>query len=253
MKSINNRIGNDPKETEEEIAMAGIYRLIGFHHVQSTAEELDEITKKCQDMTYPKELDQWFQNYMNKSIKEEKRRERRSSWYRYSSRVAVFILLFSIAVVTMTLSVEAIRVRVLNFFIEVNDRYSQVQLKDMDEISYQANIPSDWEDFYLPEYLPNSYAISDTKIFGDSKIVFYQNPEGSEIQFSQSPYSDSFQVDTEEGKTEDIKIQGHQGLLVDKDGMLTLLWFDQDSTFFILGRIDKNDIIKMAESTKKEE
>lgn len=45
-------------------------------------------------------------------------------------------------------------------------------------------------------------------------------------------------------------INGAKGILVDKDGVVTLLWNNSDYTFYLTGKADKEEIVKMAESIK---
>jgi hypothetical protein len=47
-----------------------------------------------------------------------------------------------------------------------------------------------------------------------------------------------------------VKINDTKGILSEKNGVITLLWHDSRYTFFIIGKADKEEIVKMAESTK---
>lgn len=252
MASTNKKMDEEMK-VAEDMALTGMYNYIGYQHVQNTANQLDEISMKCKDIDYPKALDEWFENYLHTSLKQEKQKKRYAAFRRYSNRAAIFLLLIIAGIAVTTLKVEAFRVKFLNLFIEVNERYSQVKIKDINEDNVYESIPADWEEYYLPEYIPDYFEIYNIKTFGDSKMVYYKDSKGNEIQFSQSPISDTFQIDTEDGIMVNVQIEGNQGILVDKNGLLTLIWYDENSTFYIIGKIDKNDMIKMAESMKKQE
>ncbi len=45
-------------------------------------------------------------------------------------------------------------------------------------------------------------------------------------------------------------IKDRKGILVDNNGYLTLFWYYSDHAFYLMGNIDKEEMIKMTESIK---
>ena len=83
---------------------------------------------------------------------------------------------------------------------------------------------------------------------------FYQytnasNCKGQVIVFVQyNSESSSLRVDTEEAKVEKIVINGSEGLLVEKEQLITILWHNDNSSFYLKSKTDKDLLIKIAES-----
>ena len=47
-----------------------------------------------------------------------------------------------------------------------------------------------------------------------------------------------------------IIINAENGILVEKEGILTLIWTTEEKTFHIIGEMERAEIIEMAESLK---
>lgn len=241
---------NKEENNEQEQMMESFYRYVGYQHIENVAKEFDEISKLAKDIEYPKELDDWFNDYLEKSKKSEMRKKRIASMKLIASRVAMVAIVLGIGLTVMTFSVEAFRIKFLNLLTDVTQRYTSFQveeIKDKEDI-----FPTNWSNYYLPEYVADGYSLNRIQEFGENKIIFYQNNRGEEIQFSQSPNNNNYQVDTENAETTEIMINGSKGILVDKNGLLTLFWYNTDHAFYLMGKIDKEEMKKMAESTKIE-
>lgn len=248
---MNNKEENK-KETQK--VEEAFYQYIGFHHAKNIAQDLDNMNSGMNEVMYPKELDDWFYDYLNQSKKEEARRNRFVKIKSISSKVAIFFLVITISFAALMFSVDAIRIKVLNFIVEVEEKYTSVQIDEKNEnleFAPDTEIPAEWTDYYLPTYIPNLFQLSKVESFGETKIIFYMDNNNREIQFSWSPNSSSFQIDTEGADSENISINGAEAMLVTKEGLTTVLWFDQENTYFILGKVDEKELIKMAESIQK--
>ena len=82
--------------------------------------------------------------------------------------------------------------------------------------------------------IPDGYRLSNNQNFGEIKIIYFASDMGDTIEFSHSPVNSSFQVDTENARTEEIKINRVNGILVEKDGILTLIWVTDSNAFHIM-------------------
>lgn len=72
------------------------------------------------------------------------------------------------------------------------------------------------------------------------------------IQFQQSIGDWHINVDTEDAnRVEKISIQGHEGLLVEKNGLITVVWSDQSNIFTVISdseTLKSEDTVRIAES-----
>ncbi len=109
----------------------------------------------------------------------------------------------------------------------------------------------EWENVYIPEFIPEGYQISKVESLVNTKIIHYSNEENQIIIFTQ--YQDentNLRIDTENAKFDKVDINGFEGLLVEKNGMFTVAWHYNDSAFSLMSNADKGILIKMAESIK---
>ncbi|MDA3845467.1 MAG: DUF4367 domain-containing protein [Vallitaleaceae bacterium] len=233
---------------EQEHLMESFYRYVGYQHIDNIAKEFDEISELAKDIDYLKQLDRWFYDYLEKSKRTERRKKRKAHMKHIVSRAAIIIIVLGIGLTVMTFSVEAFRIKLLNLVTDVTQRYTSFQVEEIHD-KEEIAIPSDWENYYLSVYVADDFTLIRFQEFGENRVIFYQNRQGDEIQFSQSPNNNNFQIDTENAVTTEIKINDGNGILVDKNGLLTLFWYNDDYAFYLMGNIDKEEFVKMAEST----
>ena len=233
---------------EQEHIMESLYRYVGYQHCENVAREFDEISKLAKDMEYPKELDDWFAGYLEKVKKSEKKAKRMAAAKRIANKAAMAAIVLGVGLVLATFSVDAFRIEVLNFLIETTQKYTSIQVGNV--MDKEEKVPATWSSYYLPEYIIDGYSLSSVQEFSDIRLIYFQNTNGEVIKFSQSFDNDNYQIDTENTEATEVMINGAKGILVDKDGVVTLLWNNSDYTFYLTGKADKEEIVKMAESIK---
>lgn len=234
------------KENENKV-MESFYHYIGENHINHIAEEFDRISADASEVAYPSTLDTWFNDYNEQLKKQDQKRKFRSWVQLLSKRVAIFFAIAMVGIFVTTMSVEAFRIKLFNIVTEVTEKYTKVSIGDT-ETSIEPQI--EWELYFAPEYIPEGYKHSKSEKFGEIKIIFYTDAIDKEIQFSQTPVNPEYQIDTEEAIVTDVAVHGEKGILVEKEGLLTLIWTADEKTFHIIGEIEKGEIIKMAESLK---
>lgn len=128
------------------------YSYIGYHHVNNWAEEFDEIKKAAEEIEYPQALHDRFEQYMN----EYKKREQKAKWIarmkKFSKRIAVFLLILGTTVAFLSVSIDAFRVKTLNFIMNVTEKYSSIHLEEMYDREDSLIDLSDWTSYYVPTY-----------------------------------------------------------------------------------------------------
>jgi len=231
------------KANENKI-MESFYHYIGENHINHVAEEFDRISA---DATETSTLDAWFDDYNKQLKKLDQKRKFRSKVQPLSKRVAIFIAIALVGIFVTTMSVEAFRIKLFNIVTEVTDKYTKVSIV---EIENGLDSQIDWDSYYAPEYIPEGYTYSNSEYFGEIKIIYYSDASGKEIQFSQTPVNPEYQIDTEDAVVTEVIINAEKGILVEKEGQLTLIWMTDEKTFHIIGEMERDEIIKMAESLK---
>jgi hypothetical protein len=234
------------KNKENKIIEA-YYGYIGEIYVDSIVDELEEKKEEIKNTTFPKKLDAWVEEYIRKEEKKEKRIRLIKNIKKQSKRAAIILLIIIASISTLIFTVEAIRVRVFNFFIERNERYTEIRVEE------ETNIKTpelDWENYYQPTYMTEGYYFESEEGIGSIKVLKYTNGE-NEILFTQANNGTDFQLDTEDATTENIKISGNEGFLTIKEDRSMIFWHNDEKSFTITGNIKKEEIVKIAESTEK--
>ncbi len=164
-----------------------------------------------------------------------------------SKRVAIFFAIALVGIFLTTMSVEAYRIKLFIVVTEVTEKYTKVSIVETEDGLVSQK---DWDSYYAPGYIPEGYTYSNSENFGAIKIIFYSDAADKEIQFSQTPVSTEYQIDTEDAVISEVIINAEKGILAQKEGRLTLIWTTDNRTFHIIGELERDEIIKMAKSLK---
>lgn len=200
------------------------------------------------------EFSEEFNRKMNKLIKYEKRHPMINSIYRYSKKIAIVFLIITMGLFTLTMSVEAVRLKVINVITEIYEEFTSIMFS-------KENVGID-EDYrpILPSYIPKGFKEVDKLETSIGAFVVYENDEYLQIRYSCDEISNnSIILDTEDAVVEDLKINGYNVKYIVKNNMQQLVWNDNTSSYLIdmesggskIVERDKEELIKIAESIKK--
>ncbi|GAU75871.1 outer membrane lipoprotein-sorting protein [Fusibacter sp. 3D3] len=145
------------------------------------------------------------------------------------------------------MSVEAFRVKIFNMVTDVTEKYTAIRFKENDTSDALSRIEQ-WHSYYYPDYIPEGYALVEAKGSGALKIMYFSNGSNDRIEFSQASIDANLQVDTEDASIEDIEINGMAGIFVEKEDLSILLWATDTDAFYILGTLDKETFLNIAEN-----
>ncbi len=123
--------------------------------------EKDEIDK----VKISKSMDDWFEKFIHTKEKEKQRKKWLKQIKLYSSRVAVFILVLISMFAVVTMSVEAFRVRILNYFMEKSESYTEFRVDEV--VDGQSTPQLDMDQYYYPTYLPAGYTYDSAQSAGN--------------------------------------------------------------------------------------
>lgn len=234
--------------TSKDSMMEAYYKMIGDAHVVNIAKELSSKADEIEQVNVPKSLDDWFDSFESRRKKEKNRKKWMILIKKMTSRVAVFVAIFITFMTVITLSVEGFRIRMFNFFLEKNETFTIIEKRE-DE-SNQVRPDIELESFYYLSYLPSGYRYEKYSIFGNEIIIQYTN--GDEIIiFDQDKGNANYQIDTEDAIIQEIPLGDSSGQLIKKGERIMLFWSDNEDSFLIRASITEKELIKMAESLKK--
>jgi hypothetical protein len=108
----------------------------------------------------------------------------------------------------------------------------------------------DWSG-YVPNYIPPGFKVDKTERRDMLEVIYFTNEQGQTIRFTQYLNNKTdLRIDTENAIVQNISISNNNALLAEKQGLVSIVW-NKDSLFSLIGEADKAELIKMAESIKK--
>jgi hypothetical protein len=244
------------KEKAKEKMFEAMLEYAGACHAENIANEMKAEDELEEQIPFPPDLDARMRKLISRQDRKESFIKVRTTAARILPKVAIFFFAAFVSFTILVTSVEAFRTKVLNFIIEVGKEYTSIDLKESDSDASSkgvSGIPPDWKGVYVPAFVPEGFKITKAESLMFTKIIHYSNDNGQLIVYQQhNGENTNIRVDTENAVSEEILINGLEGLLFEKKGTTTLVWHNNDFSFSLMSEIDKDELIKMAESIKKE-
>ncbi|MEA4933566.1 MAG: DUF4367 domain-containing protein [Lawsonibacter sp.] len=200
-----------------------------------------------------KELDARLLKLIDRELKKKKDENARKHTHLALKRslmvIAAVFMLFSISLLT----VSAFRLQVFNFMLGIKDKYTSFQLQDNSSSQSSSQMFADWENAYMPTYLPDGYSVGDFNNNNHSKSILLTNKQDDNLDIIYSEYdtSTNLEMDTENASVlKSILINGNMGTLIVKDKFVTVVWAMDNRMFTVSGQADEQLILAVAESVK---
>lgn len=199
-----------------------------------------------------------FKNKIKKLIKQQRRLEKRKKYIQIRKRIAAMIIILFVGVSFVVANVEALRTPVINFIIEVKDKFTKINIKyeskdHKDHKDQSYIIIPDNKDMLLPTYMPKGYELTDFIDSDKGYIAMYSNEEGQQIIFSKSLQAQNISFDTEDAETIKTEINNNKTYISKKDNKIVLTMIkDKNETYTLSGEVDQIEAIKIMKSAEVE-
>lgn len=213
---------------------------------------LEEKEKLKNDLEYlPSQAAvQKFSRQLDAQLRKPKVYARKRHIWQALNKVAIAMLIVLVILGATVMTVEAVRVRALNFLMDIQQEYTSFQMKDSSG-SKGGGATIDWRQSYIPTYIPDGYEISAARKDERSRVIEFHNPQGASITYMELMQGSKPHLDTENASDlETVSINGFEGTLVAKGFSVTLIWAMNDSMFIISGQIGKDTAVQIAEGVK---
>ncbi len=224
------------------------YKGVAKEHLINMAKEFDTFRMNNDIEVETSRLDNWFRGF-NRRIK--KKNKGKSKWVQIASRHKVAVVLsFIVLSIFLSYSVEAIRIRVFNLVIDVQDKYTEFHLEEnnttvVEGTDYKADNME-----YYPTYLPEGYYLEES--MGEDELVTTIYTNGTEELYLVVSASNGINmIDTENATVTETKVGQYDGYIIKKEGEITVFWRNADSTFQVLGESSEEEILRIVHSIKK--
>ncbi|MGO1818897.1 MAG: DUF4367 domain-containing protein [Senegalia sp. (in: firmicutes)] len=233
---------------KEELLHKTLYSYIGYNNVEKINDDISDNTEDIKLIEVPESLDKWFVEFNNDLERKQTKNKYKKNFKNILSKVAIIFLILFISIATLTVTVDAFRVRLFNTIIKNTEKYLDIEVN---EESQTNNIEQNIDGFYELEYIPNGFELNYVEDLGDTKIVNYINNKNEEILFNQSPNGTNFQLDSEDAEIKEVDIMGSEGIIIKKEDRTTLFWNNEEYSFYLLSTINEKELISMAKSLIK--
>lgn len=243
------------KEKAKQKILEMIFEYAGLCHVENIVNEIEEDKEYCSNkqIYFPEELDKKMREIIDNYSENTNCRKSRKAFKKALPKVAaILVVVFTITTVFVA-NVGAIRAKVLNFMMEETEKYTSVDIKEEPNIlkNNPEIIPPDWKGLYAPTYIPEGFRVTSAKNYEDVTSIVYINDAGQMILFEKFIRKDTnLRVDTEDTNAVPIEIKGFEGLLTEKNDITKIIWYNDDFLFSLTSKIDKNELMKIAESVE---
>ena len=174
--------------------------------VSDTSDSLDE---KCLQMIH--------RDFAKKRGKDNVRKI-----IRMTSKVAVAVMVFFGVAATTIMSVDALRIPVLDFIVEHFSEYSSITFEDNTPPSMHFAVDS------FENSLPDGYTLVSHTITENLTLVAYQNENGDIAQLNVTPAKGEIRLDTDGAIYSEIELYNYKAILLEENGY-QVFWHDENA------------------------
>lgn len=212
--------------------------------LEQYGKELEEKYKYKDNITPSPEATAKFEKSLNKAYKAGRLRSFRTKalkFGRYAVTIcAVFVIIFS----TSVISVNAIRIKFLEWLTNIHGTYSSLNISN-DNNAYSNMIYAD--------NLPDGYEIISYNNYGNSvEICYSNNINNIKMHIYLNDFNDfTFTPDNENILSEDVYINGNRGQYQKSDFTSTIFWYSNEKSYCISTndtQITKDELVEITQS-----
>lgn len=162
-------------------------------------------------------------------------------------RVASIMIAILVAATVATISVEALRRPVVQFFTEVFERFTQVFFVDNTPDTPQVEMEK-----RTPAYIPEGYVLEREEDYGFWYKVTYKNEFDKNINYVQRWKESGLLItDTENTQHAEITVGNYQGVTYENKGFVYVVFSDEQYTYTLSAPLSLDELIEIAKSIEK--
>lgn len=219
---------------------------------KSFLEETERLKSNPENQPSPERVEK-FRRRLSSLLKKRHRCQGKRSVPRFLSKAAAVVFVAVVVFSTAMVTVDAFRVKVMNFLINMQPGYTSFQIQNNSSgTKGSEKMVVNWTNTYLPTYIPAGYEVDSLTYTDPLKEITYRNQKNKDlvIDYSESDDSNNIAVDTEKASVKTVYINGHKGMLVVKNSQPTVVWEMDHHIFTVCTMESVNETLKIAESVK---
>jgi hypothetical protein len=211
----------DEKNSAQERYLDAAVDAFMEQYGQIWEETVQEEAEQEKDTEVPQTLDERCKALLQKEGKKALRQQRRNAFLRVSRRVAVALVAFLVTFSVLFVSVEAIRIPIINFFIELRETYLIVS----------SNKPEPVEEPYNPQdplcgLVPEGFDLVYAEGTPSNLIADYRDGSGAFVLMTLYTTGGKSYFDIEDAEVRHIKMQGYDTLMILEGDSIMFFWAD---------------------------
>lgn len=177
---------------------------------------------------------------MQKLFKNERRKYNLRRAYSVAGKVACILLVVVVAMSVAIYSVEAWRIKFLNFFYDKDAPNTVIRFTETEHNSYS-------NDMVDISYIPEGFGLKTDRSGINNLFLNFENDDDFfQVNINKTDLKSI--INTEKGTLENIRINGFDGVYATSTKTNTLLWHSGIYTYRIFSNLGKDELIKIAES-----
>lgn len=234
-----------------------MFRIAATEYAEKEAEDIwtDIIAEEASGAT--REMDehlaetqpQTLKTIRNALFRGKVKKVARQTLPRIGQAVAVMIAVLSISLSVAAATIHTVRVRVLEFLVNIEEQYTELSLHEDPARSF--DLPADWEGNYYPAAMPEGFIVSSINNgIGSCSIDFVSTADKKiSIFFSEHTEGSFTNLDTEASQLSAEIVNGVAGLVSTKAEKTSISW-SRDGRYFVIvcHGLTKEEALEIANS-----
>ena len=186
------------------------------------------------EVEFPADLDSRCRTLIDREFA----RQRRKTFFKAAAKGLGVVAAFAAVILSLSsvlfMTVEAVRVPIINYYIEQGDSYWEISSQNGHSSEHETQNTISLSD-PLANLIPNDYKLSTIK--GDTLsclIAIYKNADGQKVSFSTGSIDGATRFDTENAQTsKTTNILGYNAFMVIKGNQTNITWIIDDLSLVI--------------------
>ena len=203
---------------------------------------VEDIGNRMSDPQEEMEFSERHEKIMQQLFQKERKKARKKKWISYTKRAACFLLLLVVVSGITIFSVDAWRIKFLNFVLESGEPNTNYNFNE------GGNTYSD-EEITLG-YLPEGFELVENTSNRESITLTFAKDDWY-FTFTVNSIDATSSVDTQDGSAERITINGNEAIFTTNPNMNAVIWHDDKYSYRVIGNITKEELIQIAKNVEK--
>lgn len=228
-----------------------LYRKAAAQIAQNEIKEYNLAQQKYQEISNMEEYKSAYATIEAQLDKAESRFRRRRMFSRLRKNLSYTAAGFVLVTTISYFTVDAAKVAINNFFLELQDGYAIVHGETSNSFA-QVPLPDGWDGPMIPGWIPDRFVnVSGTAMRYNADLIYSEESSDEAVVISLWSAEASPSIDTEDMVTiRSLEVQGVPATLLLKadNNSLFLTFVKDDSVIQICGDLDESEIVKIAEN-----